>query len=95
MLEEPEEPLARRDLLLAWALTILGCLAIVLSVISLIGDGTFGGLLPSLGIGAGVACNGISTLLSIRAPRFARYIFYLQYPFVAVGVVAAFVHLLT
>jgi hypothetical protein len=95
MSEVPQEPLARRDKLLAWALTILGCLAIVLSLISLFGDGTFGGLLPSLGIGAGVACNGISTLFSTRAPGFARYVFYLQYPFVAVGVVAAFVHLLT
>jgi hypothetical protein len=95
MSEVPEEPLTRRDLMLAWALTILGCLAIALSLISLFGEGTIGGLLPSLGIGAGVACNGISTLFSARAPGFARYVFYLQYPFVAVGVVAAFWHLLS
>src|SRR5262245_17270292 len=95
MSELPEEPPARRDLTLAWVLAALGCLAIGLSIISLIGDGTIGDVLPSLGIGAGVACNGISTLLSGRIPGVARYIFYLQYPFLAVGVVAAFVYLLS
>jgi hypothetical protein len=76
-------------------LAALGCLAVVLSIISLVGDGTISDVLPSLGIGAGVACNGISTLLGDRAPGVARAIFYLQYPFVAVGVVAAFVYLLS
>jgi hypothetical protein len=95
MSELPEEPLARRDLTLAWILAALGCLAIILSIISLIGDGTTGDVLPSLGIGASVACNGISTLLSRRAPVFAKYLFYVRYPFLAVGVVAAFVYLLS
>jgi hypothetical protein len=95
MVEPSVESPSQRDVTLALLLAGLGTLAVLLSLVSFFRGRSFGGVLPSLGIGAGVACNGISTLLSVRAPKAARVVFYLQYPLLLVGIVAAVVNLAT